>query len=112
DLDHAEAVDLATRTFGRGNGAVAGFEPSPALPAGARVLTGRRDTTHAQICLGVSALPRDHPDAWALAVLNVLLGDGMSSRLFLALVDRDALACGVGSWIVGDTAASAPRARR
>jgi predicted Zn-dependent peptidase len=100
DLGHDEAVDLAATTFGRGNGSVAGFEPSPALPAGSRVLTGRRDTTQAQICLGVPALPRDHPDAWALSVLNALLGDGMSSRLFLALVDRDALAYDVGSGIV------------
>src|SRR5262249_10769275 len=100
DLGHAEALDLAARTFGRGNGVVHAFDPAPALPAGDRVLTGRRDTTQAQICVGVPALQRDHPDAWALAVLNVLLGDGMSSRLFLALVDRDALAYAVGSGIV------------
>ena len=100
DLEHVEAVDLAGRTFGRGNGVVHGFERAPALPAGSRILTGRRDTTQAQLCLGVPALPRDHPDAWALTVLNAILGDGMSSRLFLALVDRDALAYDVGSGIV------------
>ena len=100
DLEHAEAVELASRTFGRGNGALHGFEPAPALPAGERILTGRRDTTQAQVCLGVPALPRDHPDAWALSVLNVILGDGMSSRLFLALVDRDALAYDVSSGVV------------
>lgn len=100
DLGHDEALDLAARTFGRGNGAVSGFEPAPALPAGDRLLIGRRDTTQAQICVGLPALRRDHPDAWALAVLNALLGDGMSSRLFLSLVDRDALAYDVGSGIV------------
>jgi predicted Zn-dependent peptidase len=100
DLGHDEALELAATTFGRGNGVVHGFEPAPTLPAGDRVLTGRRDTTQAQICIGVPALQRDHPDAWALAVLNAVLGDGMSSRLFLALVDRDALAYDVGSGIV------------
>ncbi len=100
DIAHDEAVDLAARAFGRGNGAVRGFEPAPALPAGSRVLTGKRDTTQAQLCVGVPALRRDHPDAWALAVLNAILGDGMSSRLFLALVDRDALAYDVSSGIV------------
>jgi predicted Zn-dependent peptidase len=100
DLAHDEAVDLASASFGRGNGAVHGFDPAPALPAGERILTGRRDTTQAQLCLGVPALPRDHPDAWALSVLNAVLGDGMSSRLFLRLVDRDALAYDVGSGIV------------
>jgi predicted Zn-dependent peptidase len=93
-------VDLASTAFGRGNGVVRGFAPAPALPAGERILTGRRDTTQAQISLGVPALPRDHPDAWALAVLNTVLGDGMSSRLFLSLVDRDALAYDVSSGIV------------
>jgi predicted Zn-dependent peptidase len=100
DLDHTEAVELAGRLFGHGNGVVHGFEPAPSLPAGPRILTGRRDTTQAQLCLGVPALPRDHPDAWALSILNVILGDGMSSRLFLSLVDRDALAYDVGSGIV------------
>jgi predicted Zn-dependent peptidase len=100
DLEHGEAVELAAEAFGRGNGAARRFEPAPALPAGPRVLTGKRDTTQAQLCVGVPALPRDHPDAWALAVLNTILGDGMSSRLFLALVDRDALAYDVSSGIV------------
>ena len=100
DIEHAEAVGLAERAFGRGNGAMRRFDPAPALPAGARVLTGKRDATQAQLCVGVPALPRDHPDAWALAVLNAILGDGMSSRLFLALVDRDALAYDVSSGIV------------
>jgi predicted Zn-dependent peptidase len=100
DFDHGTALELASKAFGRGNGAVAGFAPAPALPAGKRILTGRRDTTQAQLCVGVPALRRDHPDAWALALLNTVLGDGMSSRLFLSLVDRDALAYDVGSGIV------------
>jgi predicted Zn-dependent peptidase len=79
---------------------VAGYEASPLLPAGDRVRLGRRDTTQAQLCVGVPALPRDHPDSWALAILNVVLGDGMSSRLFLSVVDRDALAYDVSSGIV------------
>ncbi|MBI2780228.1 MAG: insulinase family protein [Chloroflexi bacterium] len=100
DFAHAAAVELTARTFGRGNGAIHRFDPAPALPAGERVLTGRRDTTQAQLVVGVPALPRDHPDAWALSVLNAILGDGMSSRLFLSLVDRDALAYDVSSGVV------------
>jgi len=100
DLAHDEAVQLAGAAFGRGNGAIHGFDPAPSVPAGERILTGKRDSTQAQLCLGVPALRRDHPDGWALAVLNAILGDGMSSRLFLALVDRDALAYDVASGIV------------
>jgi predicted Zn-dependent peptidase len=100
DLDHDQAVALAGAAFGRGNGHVGGFDPSPPLPAGDRVRLGKRDTTQAQISVGVPALARDHPDSWSLAVLNTVLGDGMSSRLFLAVVDRDALAYDVSSGIV------------
>jgi len=100
DIEHLEAVDLAAAAFGRGNGAGHGFEPAPVLPAGDRILTGRRDTTQAQLVVGLPALRRDHPDAWTLSVLNAILGDGMSSRLYLSLVDRDALAYDASSGVV------------
>ena len=100
DISHADALGLVDRAFGRGNGGPSGYEAAPSLPAGERVLLGRRDTTQAQLCIGVPALPRDHPDAWALSVLNAVLGDGMSSRLYLSVVDRDALAYDISSGLV------------
>jgi predicted Zn-dependent peptidase len=100
DLAHDEAVGLVERAFGRGNGIAPDHLAAPSLPAGDRVLVGRRPTTQAQLCVGVPGLRRDHPDTWALSVLNAVLGDGMSSRLFLSLVDRDALAYDVSSGLV------------
>jgi predicted Zn-dependent peptidase len=100
DLEHEEAVALAADAFGTGNGALPGFDPAPALPAGPRVLTGRRDTAQAQLAIAVPALRRDHPDAWTLAVLNAVLGDGMSSRLFLGVREEKGLAYDVSSGIV------------
>jgi predicted Zn-dependent peptidase len=100
DLAHREAVDLASRAFGTGNGAVPGWAPAPVLPAGDRILTGPRDTTQAQLSLGVPALRRDHPQAWTLAVLNGVLGDGMSSRLFLSVREERALAYDISSGLV------------
>ena len=101
DLLHDEAVDLAGTAFGRGNGVVPGFAPAPALPAGERaILRARRDATQAQLIVGVPALRRDHPDAWALAVLNGVLGDGMSSRLFLSVREAKGLAYDVSSGLV------------
>jgi len=100
DLEHQEATDLAARSFGTGNGAIPGFAPAPVLPAGVRVRTGRRDTSQAQVCLGVPALHRDHPDSWTLAVLNAVLGDGMSSRLFLSVREELGLAYDVSSGLV------------
>lgn len=100
DLEHHEAVELATAAFGTGNGPVPGFGPAPELPAGPRVMVGKRETTQAQICIGVPGLHRDHPDAWTLSVLNGVLGDGMSSRLFLSVREERGLAYDVSSGIM------------
>ena len=97
DLPHAELVELAARSFGTGNGPIPGYAPAPALPAGPRSRLGKRATTQAQLSVGVPALRRDHPDAWTLAVLNVVLGDGMSSRLFLSVREARGLAYDVSS---------------
>jgi predicted Zn-dependent peptidase len=100
DLSHGEATTLVATAFGTGNGVVPGFAPAPTLPAGPRVRTGKRATSQAQICLGVPALRRDHPDSWTLAVLNAVLGDGMSSRLFLSVREELGLAYDVSSGLV------------
>ncbi len=102
DITHQDAVALVDAAFGRGaaSAGLGAVAPAPSLPAGERVLVGRRDTTQAQLTVGVPGLPRDHPDAWTLSVLNAVLGDGMSSRLYLSLVDRDALAYDVSSGLV------------
>jgi predicted Zn-dependent peptidase len=100
DLEHDVAVELAHAAFGSGNGAIPGWAPAPTLPAGERVLTGRRDTSQAQLSLGVPALRRDHPQAWTLAVLNGVLGDGMSSRLFLSVREEHGLAYDISSGLV------------
>jgi predicted Zn-dependent peptidase len=99
DLDHDRAVELADHAFGRGNGVVPGFVPAPPLPAGERYLLGHRDTSQAHLAVGVPSLPRDHPDSWTLGVLNTILGDGMSSRLFLSVREEKGLAYDVGSGI-------------
>jgi predicted Zn-dependent peptidase len=71
----------------------------PDHPSGKRK-RARRDTTQAQLIVGVPALERDHPDAWILAVLNAILGDGMSSRLFLQVREAQGLAYDVSSGLV------------
>jgi predicted Zn-dependent peptidase len=100
DLDHGAAVDLAATAFGTGNGVVPGFAPAPALPAGQRVLVGKRSTAQAQLVVGLPALRRDHPDAWALSLLNAVLGDGMSSRLFQSVREELGLAYDISSGLV------------
>jgi predicted Zn-dependent peptidase len=100
DLKHDRAVELASNAFGTGNGVVPGFSAAPVLPAGDRLLLDKRQTAQAQLVVGVPALRRDHPDAWILSVLNAVLGDGMSSRLFLSVREERGLAYDIGSGLV------------
>jgi predicted Zn-dependent peptidase len=74
------------------------YRPSNTVVAVAGV--GRRQTAQAQLVVGIPALPRDHPDSWALGVLNGVLGDGMSSRLFLSVREERGLAYDIGSGLV------------
>jgi predicted Zn-dependent peptidase len=100
DLGHDQATSLSAKAFGSGEGSVPRYAPAPGIPAGPRIKTGKRTTSQAQICLGVPALHRDHPDSWTLAVLNAVLGDGMSSRLFLSVREELGLAYDVSSGLV------------
>ena len=100
DLEHGEAVGLAEAAFGSGNGHVPGYDPAPVLPAGDRVRVEDRDTAQAQLVVGLPGLHRDHPDSWVLALLNAVLGDGMSSRLFLSVREERGLAYDIGSGLV------------
>jgi len=101
DLPHDQVVALAAGAFGTGGGPTPRYLPAPAIPAGERSMRASRPSTQAQLVLGVPALPRDHPDQWTLSVLNAVLGDGMSSRLFLEVREELGLAYDVGSSIVG-----------
>jgi predicted Zn-dependent peptidase len=60
-----------------------------------RVEQRRTDQSH--LCLGLPGLSLTDPDRYAFALLNVVLGDGMSSRLFLSLREQKSLAYEVHS---------------
>ena len=98
DIAHGEAVELAMELYGS-------WEPAPippwtpsAPPTGMpRVLLERRPTEQTNLCLIMPGLSFEHPDYYALAVLNAILGDGMSSRLFLEVREQQGLAYDVSS---------------
>lgn len=72
--------------------------PEPGPLEGARVLVRRRRTEQAHICLGVRAPSYRHPDRYVIDLLNTVLGEGMSSRLFLNIRERLGLAYDVHSF--------------
>jgi predicted Zn-dependent peptidase len=92
DMPHAEVVDLTERAFGTGNGSASSWAPAPPQVPHERVRVLRKASSQAHLCLGLPALPRDHPDQWVLELLTTILGDGSSSRLFLRVREEAGLA--------------------
>jgi len=56
-----------------------------------------RDIEQAHLCLALPGLSLFHPKRFTLDLLNVILGEGMSSRLFGEIRDRLGLAYSIGS---------------
>ena len=78
------------------------LEPLPWQPAtdgaeGPVVKVERRRSDQSHLCLGVPGLSLADPDRHALNLMNTILGDGMSSRLFLNLREEQGLAYDVHS---------------
>ena len=68
-------------------------EPEPTAPhANGRVAVHTKESEQAHVILGVSSLPLDHPDRYAIQLLATVLGGGMSSRLFSEVRERRGLA--------------------
>jgi predicted Zn-dependent peptidase len=68
-------------------------EPEPTTPhANGRVAVHTKQSEQAHVILGVSSLPLDHPDRYAIQLLATALGGGMSSRLFSEVRERRGLA--------------------
>ena len=73
-------------------------EPAPTAVTAASVLVHEKKTEQAHICLGVPALSYMDEDRHALDLVNAILGEGMSSRLFLEIRERRGLAYDVHSY--------------
>jgi len=98
-FDEAEMVELVTSRLtlpAELDGQIPPMPPDPLHSP--RVLMRRRRTEQAHICLGVRAHSYLHPDRFALDLLNTVLGEGMSSRLFLNIRERLGLAYDVHSF--------------
>jgi len=57
-----------------------------------------KDTEQVHLCLGTVALNANHPDRFALAILENIIGGGMSSRLFQKVREAKGLAYSIFSY--------------
>ena len=96
-LEHAEVVAGVERRFA---GAEGGAAPERAMPVDPPRLLAvdPRPTEQVHLVLGMRSLHRHDEDRYALAVLNHVLGGGLSSRLFQKVREERGLAYSVYSY--------------
>jgi predicted Zn-dependent peptidase len=66
--------------------------------AGRRTLIEKKDTEQTQLCIALPGLSIFHPDRFKLDLLNIIFGEGMSSRLFIEIRDKLGLAYSIQSY--------------
>ncbi|TMD51239.1 MAG: insulinase family protein [Chloroflexi bacterium] len=97
DADRAgEMVGARTRLLAAQNGSGYTPAPSPLLKPGIAFLNKKTEQAH--ICLGTRAISYLDDDRYALDLINTILGEGMSSRLFLEIREKRGLAYDVHSY--------------
>ena len=101
NVDHGQLVRLSERYYGRLR---LGTPPRPRLPGPGR--TSRpsaaeyaKPIKQAHVCLGTIAYSIKHRDRYPLLVLNTLLGEGMSSRLYQTIREKHGLAYSAYSFV-------------
>lgn len=94
DIGHDEVVEAVGKMLG----AWQPGEPRSWIPSRVAEQNGpvarmeSRKTQQAHFCLALRGLSSRHPDRYALDLLNAVLGEGMSSRLFLEIREKRGLA--------------------
>ena len=98
NVTHEEVVDILVETTRDWKPLKSlDWEPATDNVKGPLVKVERRHSDQTHLCLGVPGLSLSHPDRYAFNLMNTILGDGMSSRLFLNLREEKGLAYDVHS---------------
>ena len=75
------------------------FVRAPRPRRGPQVRVWNKPTEQTHLCVGTYAIPRTHPDRFALELLHVLLGANMTSRLFREVREQRGLVYEIGTQI-------------
>lgn len=100
NIKHQEAVTAVSQAVARWNNQ----PPRPGYLSyqerpNPRVQVERRNTEQAHLCLALPGLSLFHPRRFAFDLFNVILGEGMSSRLFTEIRDKLGLAYSIHSYV-------------
>ncbi|HYK40405.1 MAG TPA: pitrilysin family protein, partial [Candidatus Eremiobacteraceae bacterium] len=97
NVTHQQVIDLVQKQFGHLKPS-GGLDNHVAPQTSAPIQLDRKpDLKQVHMCLGVPSLPIAHDRRFVVAVLNNLLGGGMSSRLFQNIREKRGLAYAVFS---------------
>lgn len=93
DLSHERIVEAVAQRLGDWPARpVPLWVPCPPPPGPARVVVDQRKTEQTNIALLSLGISHTDPDYYPLVLLSAILGDGMSSRLFLEVREKQGLA--------------------
>jgi len=99
NVRHEEVVEGAERWLGDMPSQTAGaWYPAISTNGTPRLAVREKQTEQAHICLAYPSVSLHDPDRYAVDLLSTILGEGMSSRLFLELREERALVYDVHSY--------------
>ena len=100
NVTHKEIVERVTECLGGWQARPFGTWYPAAIPDDTpRLRLRSKKTEQAHFCLATPGLSAAHPDRYVLDVLNAVLGEGMSSRLFLEIREKRSLCYDVHSYV-------------
>lgn len=100
NVDHSRLVRLVDRAFRRLRHVPSGAKRAsgPGRQHQPGVKEYRRPINQAHVCLGTIGYSVRHRDRYSLMVMNTLLGEGMSSRLYQSIREKHGLAYSIYSF--------------
>lgn len=100
NIDSQQVLELTEQLFGdwAARDIPRWAESFPPLDA-PRVRMIKKATEQTNLCLATLGLPHNGPDYYTILLINALLGDGMSSRLFQTIREEQGLAYDIGSYL-------------
>jgi predicted Zn-dependent peptidase len=99
NIDSAEIIQLTEQLFGDWQALdhtpwMESMPPRDAPP----IVMIKKDTEQVNLCLGTLGIAYSSPDYYPFLLINAILGDGMSSRLFQNIREEKGLAYDIGSY--------------
>ena len=99
-VEHEEALRVVRQSLGNWNGRARSLSYVPYVETkNPRLRIQKRDTEQAHLCIGLPGISLNNPKRFVHDLLNVILGEGMSSRLFTEIRDNLGLAYSIYSYV-------------